>query len=302
MATDAGLEIAPGRPDHLLRVLNDVSDADLRVLSDEIGDWAARPLGRQTLAYFMLQTGTAWLCYLNLEPAGLIAIERREVAARVRALAIAPDLRRRGCARALLAETSRRAAERGLPWVSMEMAASATAAVRCALDSGFRRYRPQYLRRSVAGLPPGAAHRVALAPMEGREAREAIAAAARIEQEAGDRWALDYLSADAPPLPASGDARTFAVEGDGRPAGCVLLRDDGALTRVDLWLAPVVWGSDLELAVLRATLNTLQRAPETIALRLGSSEHLRLSVERYKALRFELALEERFLFLKSTVT
>lgn len=296
---DPAIRISPGRPDELLRALRDIGDTDLGQLDASIGAWARRPLGRAALAYLLLQAGSAWVCLLNLEAAGLIAIERRPLHARIRALAVAPDLRRRGCASAMLEEAATRAAERGLEWLSVSIAAGNTPAIQCALANGYRRLRPQYLAREVAGLAPGSAHRVLLAPVTGREAAEAITDAARMEAEAGDVWAAGYATLERPKLPNAPSGRTFVARADGRPAGCAHLETRGERAQVWLWLVPALWGSDLELAVLRAVLNTLQGAPAATEVRLGSGDHLRIAVDRYREAGYQLALEPRFLFLRA---
>jgi hypothetical protein len=66
-----------------------------------------------------------------------------------------------------------------------------------------------------------------------------------------------------------------------------------------LWLTPDVWADDLEFAILRAALNTLQRAPATIEVRLGSGDHLRAAAQRYKAAHFALAREPVARFVRS---
>ena len=82
------------------------------------------------------------------------------------------------------------------------------------------------------------------------------------------------------------------------------LENDGDVdfdeARVWMWLAPGVWADDLEFAILRATLNTLQRAPAVIEVRLGSGDHLRAAAQRYKAAHFELAREPIARFVRAT--
>lgn len=301
MENSGGIQIVPGRASELLRALRDVSDKDVGALDPSLGAWARRPLGREALAAILLQvSGSAWVSLLNIEPAGFIAIERRATSARVRALTVAPDLRRRGCARALLAETIARAAERKLGWVWMDIPAGNTPAIQCALSSGFRRLLPQYLRRAAAGLIPGSAHRVNLSPVGGKAAATAIYEAAAIEGDAGDAWAAEYARMEHPGLPNPDEGETFIAGFQGRDAGCVHLKVKGDEARVWLWLIPGVWADDLEFAILRATLNTLQRAPAVIEVRLGSGDHLRAAVQRYKAGHFELRLEPIARFVRAT--
>ena len=100
------------------------------------------------------------------------------------------------------------------------------------------------------------------------------------------------------PNPAAGV--TFMAEVEGRAAGCAHLQVDGDRARVWLWLAPEVWADDLEFAILRATLNTLQRAPSVIEVRLGSGDHLRAAAQRFKAAHFELAREPIARFVRAT--
>lgn len=301
MENSSGIQIVPGRASELLRALRDVDEADIGALDPSLGAWARRPMGRELLASILLQvSGSAWVSLLNIEPAGFIAIERRATSARVRALTVAPDLRRRGCARALLAETVARAAEHKLGWVWMDIPAENTPAIQCALSSGFRRLLPQYLRRVAAGLVLGSAHRVLLSPLHGKPAATAIYEAAAVEGDAGDAWAAGYARMEHPGLPSPNAGSTFVAEVNGRGAGCVHLQVRGDEARVWLWLAPEVWADDLEFAILRATLNTLQRAPAVIEVRLGSGDHLRAAAQRYKAAHFELAREPIARFVRAT--
>jgi GNAT superfamily N-acetyltransferase len=197
----------------LLRALRDVNDSDIGALDPSLGAWARRPFGRETLAAILLQvSGSAWVSLLNIEPAGFIAIERRATSARVRALTVAPDLRRRGCARALLAQTVTRAADQKLGWVWMDIPAGNTPAIQCALSSGFRRLLPQYLRRVAAGLVLGSAHRVLLSPLRGKNAATAIYEAAAVEGDAGDAWAAGYARMEHPGLPNPNAGSTFMAE------------------------------------------------------------------------------------------
>lgn len=301
MEKRSGIQIVPGRASELLRALRDVGAGDIGALDPSLGAWARRPLGREALAGILLQiSGSAWVSLLNIEPAGFIAIERRATSARVRALTVAPDLRRRGCARALLAETVVRAAERKLGWVWMDIPAGNTAAIQCALSCGFRRLLPQYLRRAVAGLIPGSAHRVALTPVRGKAAATAIYESAAIEGDAGDAWAAAYARMEHPGLPSPDAGETYVAGVDGRDTGCVHLQVAHGEARVWMWLTPDVWADDLEFAVLRATLNLLQRVPAVIEVRLGSGDHLRAAAQRYKAAHFELAREPVARFVRAT--
>lgn len=301
MAKNGGIQIVPGRASELLRALRDVNDADIGALDASLGAWARRPLGREALAGILLQlSGSAWVSLLNIEPAGFIAIERRATSARVRALTVAPDLRRRGCARALLAETVTRAADQKLGWVWMDIPAENTPAIQCALSSGFRRLLPQYLRRVAAGLVLGNAHRILLSPLQGKAAAAAMYEAAAAEADAGDAWAAGYARMEHPGLPDPAAGRTFMASVGGRAAGCAHLQVAGDAARVWLWLGPDVWADDLEFAILRATLNTLQRAPAVIEVRLGSGDHLRAAAQRYKAAQFELAREPIARFVRAT--
>ena len=301
MEKRSGIQIVPGRASELLRVMRDVSDTDVGALDPSLGAWARRPLGREALAAVLLQvSGSAWVGLLNIEPAGFIAIERRATSARVRALAVAPDLRRRGCARALLVETVARAADQKLGWVWMDIPADNTAGIQCALSSGFRRLLPQYLRRAAAGLIPASAHRIRLTPAQGKAAAAAIYEAAGSEADAGDAWAAGYARMEHPGLPDPAAGLTLMAEVEGRAAGCAHLQVDGDKTRVWLWLSPEIWADDLEFAILRATLNTLQRAPSVIEVRLGSGDHLRAAAQRFKAAHFELAREPIARFVRAT--
>ena len=112
MPINPGIQIVPGRASELLRALRDVSPEDIGQLDPSLGAWARRPLGREALAALLLQVaGSAWVCLLNIEPAGFIAIERRPTSARVRALTVAPESSSREALESALREARGNVAE-----------------------------------------------------------------------------------------------------------------------------------------------------------------------------------------------
>lgn len=281
--------MVPGRPAELRRLLESLDADALGALDPSLGDWINRPLGRELLATTILPAaGSVYVCLYSLEPAGLIVVERGSVAARVRALVVARDMRRRGVARALLREAIARARERGLAYLWMRVNAANRAALDGALSLEFRRVLPQFLRRELTAPIPAP-------PERSRVAVQAASAAAieewqQVETDAGDAWVGPLIEADLAQhvLPAPG--RALEMRADGRRLGAASVAQLDGRLRLNLWLTPAAWNTPMEIACLRAALDALGEQPRVIELQLGSSKHLKLSAERYKALGFAPAL------------
>jgi GNAT superfamily N-acetyltransferase len=133
MAT-LGAQVVTSRIIELRRLLAELSADDVGMLDETFADWMKRPLGREALASMVLPaSGSAFLCLMNNDPAGLMVIERGKVGGRVRALAVTPDLRRRGLARTLLEAADAFIVEAGLQWLWMQVPARRRQHVLCLL-------------------------------------------------------------------------------------------------------------------------------------------------------------------------
>jgi GNAT superfamily N-acetyltransferase len=283
----------------LRRLLQDLPPADMAVLDASFGAWAARPFGRELLAGLILPlAGSVIVELLNIEPAGLVVLERGYLAARVSALAVASDLRRRGIARTLLMDADAAARERGIRWLYARVPSVDGVATRFALACGFQRYRPQYLQRLRPGALPVTNTDVRV---EFLDAREAIDSAARwhdYEVQVGDEWCADLARADLrpPPLKQS-DACCLCIVGD-HAVGLATVHVAGGAAQVTLWLDADIWGQPLEVRVLKAVVDSLHAAPDHIDLHLGSSAHLRASIEIYRRLGFAPIVSEVVTFVR----
>lgn len=297
-----GAQVVPSRASELRRLLQDISAADLGVLDAALGDWMNRPLGREALATVVLPSaGSAYLCLLSLEPAGLLVLARGKIAARVRALAVAPDLRRRGVARTLLEAADAVTAEAGLPWLWMNVPSANVPATACALACGFRRYRPQFLRRQRTGILSLSLGRTRVEPVPKAEAGLELATWIARAAEQGDAWcaplaAGDLLSWNRPDDDAGAVYRIIDGEAE---VGLVHVLGAAAHPRLTLWLDRRMWGGEGEMHAFKAALDTLADFPAEIDLEFGSSGHLRASVEAYRALGFKPVLRERVIMAKA---
>jgi GNAT superfamily N-acetyltransferase len=295
-----GSHLMPARLPDVRRVLADLEAADLAALDPEFGAWMQRPLGREALAGVVLPSaGSLFVAVLNIDPAGLILLERGATAAQIRVLAIAPDLRKRGLAQSVLALAEREAAARDLAWLWMLIAPGNTLATRCALRAGYRRVQPQYLHRALKrGL--------ALTNLSARFAllseREALAEASRwiaYECALGDAWCADLVHSDLIKLLAPNEGSVYRCIVDERDAGLLHVEWTAAShLRLRLWLEQRLWGTAQEREIFKGALDMLADRPDVIDLEFGSSQHLRTALEQFRPLGFEPAQFERVTFAK----
>jgi GNAT superfamily N-acetyltransferase len=237
----------------------------------------------------------------NLEPAGLMVIERGRLAGRVRALAVAPDLRRRGLARTMLEVADRLAAQAGLRWLWMSVPSANLPATACALACGYRRYRPQFMRRQRPQALPLRAEDACALPLDPAEASDALAHWLALAAHQGDSWCkslaqADLLSWTVAPLREGRFYRLADLVG--RPIGLAHLREGPAQAIVTLWLDHAIWGTPRELQALKAVLDALAALPATLDVEFGSAGHLRAAVQAYKALGFRPVLREQVVMVR----
>jgi GNAT superfamily N-acetyltransferase len=294
----SGSQIVTARVTELRRVLLDLNADDLAQLDPILGAAMDRPLGRELLAAKLPVSDSVFVCLFNLECAGLMVLHRSTHAAQIRALAVSPDLRRRGLARSMLIDASERVLEHGLNWLWMSIPSANVPATRCALACGFRRYRPQYLTRALERAIPSVAYHVLLQRLDGAEALRGLTYWANAEAACGDAWAQPLVQSELMPLLIPQTGQTWICSQDGRPIGCAHLSGPKAHPVVRLWLEQAVWNTVVETACLRSALNTLHDIPAQVDVWLGSEGHLRASVARYKGLGFMPALAERVILIK----
>lgn len=299
MAT-LGAQVVPSRIIELRRLLAELSPSDVGMLDETLGEWMKRPLGREALASMVLPTaGSTFLCLMNFEPAGLMVIERGKAGARVRALAVTPDMRRRGLARTMLEAADAFIVEAELDWLWMQMPANNTPATACALASGYRRYRPQYLRRERLGLLSlslGHAHVEAL-PAD--EAERLVTHWITLAAQQGDAWCSDLATQDLLSLSYPNDEGTsYLLVSGADEVGVAHFGGDDEQRRLWLWLDQSIWNTPRELNVLKAMLDTLGDVPPALEIEFGSAGHLRASVEAYKSLGFKPVVRDEVAMVK----
>jgi GNAT superfamily N-acetyltransferase len=293
----SGANPMPGTFGDVRRLLYDLEPEDLAVLDAELAAWAARPLGRELLAGLLMPAaGTVLVELLNIEPAGFILLERGSMSARIRALAVAPDLRRRGIARTLLIDAEAVVRERGIDWLWVRVPASDVAATRCALACGFQRYRPQFLRRARPGALPLTNSAVRVEALAGAEARESFDRWYDYEAAVGDSWCADLARTDLRPPPA--DECLLCIVGDHAVGLATVAAEDASTAHVTLQLDADLWGQPLEALVLKAVIDSLHAAPDVIELHLGSGEHLRASASLYRGLGFAPTVYDDVVFVR----
>lgn len=293
-----GSQIVPARINELRRVLLDVSAEDIAQCDPALFEAVERPLGRELLAMSLPVQDTTYVCLYNLEPTGFIVIHRSARSAQIRSLAVSPDMRRKGLARTMLLHAEERARERGLAWLWLSVPSSNVGAVRCARRSGYRRYRPQFLRRSSGQMIASDNHDVYLQPLDGADAGAAIKRWFADELTNGDSWAEPLVKDELMPLllPATG-AVWLCMQRD-EEIGCIHMVQSDQRTAMSLWLTPEYWATSTELACLRALFGQLAQVPQELDVRLGSEGHLRAAAAMYKAQRFALAMEDRVVLIK----
>lgn len=293
-----GSQVVPARINELRRVLLDVSANDIAQCDPALLEAAERPLGREMLAMSLPMQDSTYVCLYNLEPTGFVVIHRSAQSAQVRALAVSPDMRRKGLARTMLLHAEERARERGLAWLWFSVPSSNAGAVRCARRCGFRRYRPQYLYRLSSQMIASANHDVYLQPLDGADAGAAIKRWFADELANGDAWAEPLVQHELMQLmlPVSGTA-WLCMQRD-EEIGCIHMHQSDQTTAITLWLTPEYWATATEMACLRALFGQLAHVPHALDVRLGSEGHLRAAVQMYKAQRFSLAMEQRVVLIK----
>jgi GNAT superfamily N-acetyltransferase len=287
-----------GRLSDVRDVLKSLSPEDVAVLDAALEERVRSPLWRTTLPIALNTLGSVFVCSYNVEPAGLLVVERSGMAARIRVLAVAPDLRRRHIASKMLHEVEKAVADRKLSWLWMDVPSANAAAVRCALAMGYKRYLPQYLHRDAGGLLPVRAEGVSLELLDEKSAASVIKKAAEVEAELGDAWAHEFVTHELLPRLSPPAGKTWLCYAGEHDVGIAHLGGTTAHPSVWLWLDKTAWNSEIELAVFKAVLNTLVRVPQSIDLRVGSGDHLRQSAARFKALGFKPMMEERVVFAK----
>ena len=105
MRTTSGAQVQIGKIGQIRNLLKLITADDLMQLDPVLGGWLNRPFGREALINAILPAaGSTYICQLNIESAGMMVVGRSPIAAHIRALVVAPDLRRRGIARTLLLE------------------------------------------------------------------------------------------------------------------------------------------------------------------------------------------------------
>lgn len=290
-----GAQVVPSRILELRRLLQDLTADDLSVLDPWLGDWMNRPLGREAMASVVLPSaGSTYLCLLNFEPAGLIVIERGHIAARIRALAVAPDMRRRGLARTMLEAADELTQDAGLDWLWMSAPSANVPATTCALACGYKRYRPQFMRRQRTGILSLKLDRARVEPLDGDDARIQLEQWIALAAEQGDAWChplaeTDLLVWNMPDLTLG---KTYLLVSGADEVGMAHVTGERAHPRVTLWLERDLWATPRELSVFKAVMDTLTDAPPAIDVEFGSGDHLRTSVQLYKPLHFKPVVRE----------
>ena len=291
-------QVLGGRMNDVRDVLKVLAPEDLTVLDVSLEERVRAPLWRSTLPIFLNTLGSVFVCSYNVEPAGVLVVERSSIAARIRVLAVPPDLRRLRIASKMLHTIEKTVADRKLGWLWMELPSANTVAVRCALVAGYKRYLPQYLHRDGGGLLPLRADGVALELLDENSTVSAIKQAAEVEAEVGDAWAYDLILSELLPRVIAPVGKTWRCYAGQQDMGIAHLGGTRAHPSVWLWLHPRDWNTEAELSIFKAVLDTLVRVPQQIDLRFGSGDHVHASAARFKALGFKPAMEARVVFAK----
>lgn len=297
-----GAHVVPARFGELRRVLAQLTAEDVGVLDASLGEWLQRPLGREALTTYLLTTaGSAFVCLMSLEPAGAMLLERGERAARVRMLVVAPDMRRRGLARTMLEHADQAVRNAGLRWLWMLVPSANVPATRCALHCGYRRYRPQFMRRERAVALPSALAPVRLEPLTEAQAAQAVEQWIERATRQGDAWCAEVAARDVRPwsftAPAASPA--YRLHLAQQAIGLALTQQVSETHSVVwLWLERSHWGTETEASALKALLAALEAEPQTLDIEFGSTEHLRNAAPLYKAAGFVPVLRERVVMIK----
>lgn len=302
----SGAQIVPAKVLETLRLLQDLNASDLGMLDETLGEWMHRPLGREALASVVLPTnGSLYLALMNFEPAGLLLMERGRMATRIRALAVAEDMRRRGLARMLLESADTFAHEADLHWLWMLVPNANVPATACALGAGYKRYRPQFLRRQRTGLISLTLGRAHVEPLEGDEAKQQVSQWVAFAAQQGDAWCHELASGDLAPFvaPASASAldqgKTYLLVSGADEVGVAHFAGTASHRSLWLWLDQAIWNTEREMNVLKSALDTLTDVPPALDIEFGSHDHLRASAGRYKAFGFKPVVRETVVFVRA---
>ena len=291
-------QVLIGRIGDVRNVLKSLSPEDVTALDSALEERVRSPLWRTTLPVALNTLGSVFVCSYNVEPAGLLVVERSGIAARVRVLAVPPDMRRLRIASKMLHAVEKAVADRKLRWLWMDVPSANAAAVRCALTAGYKRYLPQYLHRDGGGLLPIRADGVSLELLDEKSAATSIKKAAEVEAELGDAWAHELVVTELLPRIAAPAGKTWLCYAGQHDVGIAHLGGTRTHPTVWLWLDQHAWNTEAELSIFKTVLDTLVRVPQHIDLRFGSGDHVRASAARFKALGFKPVMEERVVFAK----
>ena len=292
-----GAQLAVANVLETRRVLAALRPDEIGALDPALGEWAGRPLGREALATAVLPTlGSVFMCLMNIEPAGLIAITRLNIGARIHLLAVVPDMRRRGLSRSMLLLAVDHAATNNLDWLWMEVPSDNDTAMKTALACGFKRYLPQFLRRSVISqltFGPGLVH---IEPAQ----HKVISRWLVDEAEIGDAWAGELIREEVSSLLIPETGAVFECMLVDRTIGLAHIapRRDGESVLLTLWMERDTWGTPLELQALKALLNHLGAQSVGVDVHFGSSDHMRLAYAALRPHGFKPALKPRVLMLR----
>lgn len=280
----------------------DISVEDMAALDASIAIGMDRPLGREMMAARLPLAESVFVCLYNLEPAGLIVLHRSHIAAQVRALVVAQDMRRKGLARTMLTEAEERALDKKLTWLWLRMSSNNLAGKLCARSFGFKRYNAQYLHRAHGSAIPTQGVQVRLEPMDEAFAERALVYWLGAEVNAGDVWAQPFIETEmmAMLIPRGGQSWRMLIAGS--EIGVANLVGSEGHHAVTLYLDHVLWNSPSELACLRAVLQSVDSRLTSIDVNFGSSGHLRASLARYKELGFTAVIANEVLYIKPVKT
>ena len=140
-----------------------------------------------------------------------------------------------------------------------------------------------------------------LESLEGSSASNAIVEWMAVEVAAGDSWAQGLIEAELMPLLLPKMGQVWLCRVDDHDVGCAHLSGTRRHPLVRLWLDPQYWNTQVEIAVLKAVLDTLAEVPEAIDLHLGSEGHLRASVAQFKVLHMQPVLLESIVMVKTVL-
>ena len=302
MRTTSGAQVQIGKIGQIRSLLKLITADDLMQLDPTLGSWLNRPFGREALINAILPTaGSTFICQLNIETAGMLVVARSKIAAHIRALVVAPDMRRRGIARTMLLEVEQFIIRRDLPWIWMEVPSANIPATKFALTHGFRRFRPQFLRLASNTLLSIRAEDVQLERLSAEYAAAEIPNAQLTETRLGDSWAHDLVEGELLPRLTPTEGMAWACMVDGQDVGVAHLGGTRQHPVVSLWLDAYIWNTPREVALVKAVLDTLNSVPSGIDLRFGSEGHLRASVNQFKTLGFKPEIEPRVFMLKRVI-